>query len=302
MQILYAVSKDDTFDHKNIVSEYRKRIDISFELLLFSVYNVIEIAKHARVDDEQRRKKHLPSDIDKIFIPKLCDNHMIDFLVKNKLVQKKFENYKFSEKGDKDHYAKIYAEFVKEQAYTDYILNTSSSADDDLEILLELFRFCRKNEMFNEIMEDYFANWEDDKSVIIGTFKKILKELPSDNTELVMTYYPDAVTCDEYGLVLLERTFKDDQALSLLINPLLKNWEADRVAAIDMILLKMAATEFMHCPSIPVKVTLNEYIELAKTYSTSKSKEFVNGILEALSKQLMENGAIKKEGRGLIDE
>lgn len=302
MQVLYAISKDETFDSKNVAKEYWKRIDFSFELLLFSVYNIIEIAKYASDDFEKRKNKHLPTDIDKIFKSKLWENHIVDGLVRNKLVQKKFDQYQFSSKVDKDHFIRIYSEFAKEQSYIDYLLKSDSNGDDDLEILLELFRFCRKNEIFNEIIEDQYANWEDDKSLIIGAIKKIFKELPCTDPEFIMTHYPEDEACKEYGIILLDRTYHDDEALSLLINPLLKNWDADRVASLDMILIKMATVEFMHCPTIPIKVTLNEYIELAKTYSTSKSKEFINGVLEAVSQQLLGEGKINKEGRGLLDE
>ena len=86
-----------------------------------------------------------------------------------------------------------------------------------------------------------------------------------------------------------------------IIEPSLKNWDADRVAVIDMIILKMALVELMSFPTIPTKVTLNEFVEIAKKYSTEKSKDFINGILDRLMKQLEKEGKIKKEGRGLIE-
>ena len=89
-----------------------------------------------------------------------------------------------------------------------------------------------------------------------------------------------------------------DKTLLDYISPVLKNWHHDRVAVIDMIMLKMAIVEFMYCDSIPVKVTLNEYVEL-KVYSTSKSKEFINGVLDRLQNKLTEEGKISKSGRGL---
>jgi len=156
--------------------------------------------------------------------------------------------------------------------------------------------------LFNEIIEDQFANWEDDKSLIIGAIKKVLKALPSDNNDFIMEHYPDAETCKEYGEFLLSKTLRDDKSLLDMISPVLQNWDAERVAILDMIMLKMAICEFLYCPTIPTKVTLNEYVELAKNYSTSKSKEFINGILDRLLQELNQTGRIQKEGRGLIDE
>ncbi len=300
MQVLYAVAKDDSFDTKNLNKEYWKRIDSSFELLMISLYNLVEIAKIASEDGENRKMKHLPTDIDKIFTSKLWTNHMIQGLVDSKIITKKFTDYGFGQRMDKDHYKRIYHEFAKEDPYIAF-LSKETTEEENLEMLLELFRFCRRNELFNEIIEDQFSNWEDDKSLIIGVIKKILKELPSSDPNFIMDHYPDDETCKEYGEFLILRTFSDDAALLEMIEPTLLNWDSERVATLDMIMIKMAMCEFMYCPTIPTKVTLNEYVELAKTYSTSKSKEFVNGVLDKLCQNLIAEGKIKKEGRGLID-
>jgi len=301
MQVLYAQSRDESLDYSSTIKEYWKKIDDSFHLLLFSLYNLIQIAKIASEDLEKRKSKHLPSDLDKKFTPKLWTNPMIQALVKNKTVQQKFEKLYFVQKVDKDHFKSIYYEFVKEDAYTHFLSNETTN-DENLEMLLELFRFCRRNELFNEIIEDHFANWEDDKSLIIGTIKKVLKALPSEDENFIMEHYPDTETTKDYGEFLLSKTLKQDKALLEYIEPVLQNWDAERVAILDMIMIKMALCEFMYCPTIPIKVTLNEYVELAKNYSTSKSKEFVNGILDRLLQVLNAKGNIVKEGRGLLDE
>ena len=97
----------------------------------------------------------------------------------------------------------------------------------------------------------------------------------------------------------MRKTCAEDRALFAEIEPTLKNWDADRVAILDMVMLKMALCELLHFPTIPTKVTLNEFVEISKSYSTDKSKEFINGILDHLMKDLLENGRIVKEGRGL---
>ncbi len=300
MQVLYACSRDSSLDEKCAVKEYWKKIEGSFDLLLFSLYDILQITKTATDDYEKRQTKHLPSDLDKVFKPKLWDNKMIQALVRNGFLNQSFEKKKFSNLIDKDHFRTIYFEFLKEEPYTEYI-SRETNDDDTLEILLELFRFCRRSELFNEIIEDQFANWEDDKSLIVGTIKKVLKSVPNDNEKFIMEYYPDDETCKEYGEYLLKKTIADDKALLDLIEPVLNNWDADRVAVLDMIMLKMAVTEFLHCPTIPAKVTLNEYVELAKSYSTAKSKEFINGVLDKLMQELKAKNLLQKEGRGLVD-
>ncbi|MEM9549187.1 MAG: transcription antitermination factor NusB, partial [Bacteroidota bacterium] len=248
----------------------------------------------------KRKAKHLPTAADKAFSAKLCDNDLIRSLRDNPGLNKVFEQKGFNAKIDRDHMAKIYNEFAKEDAYKEYV-EKNTTREDHVEILLELYRFCRKNELFNEIIEDAYLNWIDDKSLVIGAVKKVIKSLPAEGTAFLNDYYPDDETIKEYGEPLLDRTFKGDEALLKIIKPILTNWDHERLALIDMILLKMAACEMMEFPTIPAKVTLNEYVEVAKSYSTDKSKEFVNGVLDKLMKQLEDEGKLKKEGRGLID-
>ena len=301
MQVLYAQNRDETLTFDATVKEYWKKIDDSFELLLFSMYNLIQITKTASDDFEKRKAKHLPTEIDKLFTPKLWTNQMIQGLVKNKLLVKKFEKSDFAQRVDKDHFRAIYFEFAKDEPYNIF-LSKDTDNDENLEMLLELFRFCRKSELFNEIIEDQFANWEDDKSLIIGTIKKVLKSLPCDDDNYINEHYPDTETSKEYGEFLLKRTLNEDKVLLDLIGPVLQNWDAERVAVLDMIMIKMAICEFLYCPTIPTKVTLNEYVELAKNYSTSKSKEFINGVLDKLLQDLILKGNVVKEGRGLFEE
>ena len=149
-------------------------------------------------------------------------------------------------------------------------------------------------------MEDAYAEWVDDKSLIIGAIKKSLKKLPAEDN-FFLKFFPEDETIKDFGLELLEHTFEHNKALLEYIKPTLKNWDHERLAVLDMILLKMAITEFIHFPTIPTKVTLNEYVEISKTYSTPKSKDFINGILDKILQELDADGKIQKEGRGLLD-
>lgn len=171
MQVLYAQSRDETMDYETTIKEYWKKIDDSFSLLLFSLYNLVYITRTASEDYEKRKTKHLPTELDKTFVPKLWENDMMQGLARNSMLQAKFEKNKFSEKVDKDHLRNIYYEFAKEESYIKFITQ-ETTRDENLEMLLELFRFCRRNELFNEIIEDQYANWEDDKSLIIGAIKR----------------------------------------------------------------------------------------------------------------------------------
>ena len=261
---------------------------------------MIQVSKESVSDGEKRKSKHLPSDEDKTFTPKIYENDLIQALESNKKLQQQFEQLNFVDKINTDYVKKIYTEFSNNEAYKEYLAKASVK-EDHLEVLLELFRVCRKHEFFIELMDDHFTNWLDDKSVVIGTVKKTLKELPEVEGTHFKAYYPDDETCKEFGEVLLTDTHKKDEELLKVIKPALENWDHERLAVIDMILLKMALVEFLECVTIPTKVTLNEYVEVSKMYSTPKSKDFINAILDKLLKDLGEEGKINKEGRGLVN-
>lgn len=300
VQLLYSVSRDEEITRDELKKRYWKSIDISYELFLYNLYTILEITKIAEEDKSKRQSKFLPSDVDKAFDAKIYHNPRMQDLEKNKKIQKVFNQYHFPERSDKDLFRNIYNDFQKSEAYQEYISKPTSD-EDDLEMLLELFRFCRQNENYNEIIEDRYLTWEDDKSLVIGSIKKILKGLPFDKDDFYKEYYPDDETVKDFGEKLLLRTFDEDKLLLDVITPVLKNWRSDRVAVIDMIMLKLAVVEFMQCESVPVKVTLNEYVELSKMYSTSKSKDFINGVLDAIQNQMITEGKINKSGRGLVD-
>ncbi len=298
VQLLYSVSRDEEITREELKKRYWKSIDISYELFLYNLYTLLEITKISEEDKVKRQSKFLPSEVDKEFAAKIYNNPRMLDLEKNKKIQKVFNQYHFPERSDKDLFRNIYNDFQKGDAYQLYI-SKPTNEDEDLEMLLELFRFCRQNENYNEIIEDRYSTWEDDKSLVIGSIKKVLKGLPFDKDDFYKEYYPDDDTVKVFGESLLLRTFDDDKLLLSIITPVLKNWRSDRVAVIDMIMLKLAVIEFLQCDSVPVKVTLNEYVELSKMYSTSKSKEFINGVLDTIQKQFAEEGKITKSGRGL---
>lgn len=275
-------------------------IDNTFNLYLYNLYVVLQITALAEVDAEKKKSKHLPTEEDKLFSAKLYQNEIIQDLAGNSKLQKKFESLKFKEISNEDYFKKIYDGFAKTEPYLKYVKEPSEK-QQHLDILLELYRYCRKDEFFNELMEDNFSNWIDDKSVVVGTFKKSVKILPAAEPKFYDAHFPDEETIKEFGSTLLKQTNKMDEELLSIIKPSLKNWDHERLAVLDMIILKMAITELLIFPTIPTKVTLNEYVEVSKMYSTAKSKDFINGVLDKLMKDLVEEGKVKKEGRGLVD-
>jgi transcription antitermination protein NusB len=297
MQLLYAATRDAEVSLNDLVRRYESYGRKTIELYLLALHQLVEVARYAERDEISRRAKLRPSEEDKAFKPKLAQNELIQGLLNNEEYKKLLSKHIISARVDDDNTRAFYNEFAKTVAYKNYVADDNA---EHLPILLELFRFLNSNENFKEFLEDHFTSWLDDESLIVGAVKKTLKSLPSTK-ELVGSYGEEDLSTIQFGEDLLIQTTKKDDFLLEEIKPMLKNWEADRVALLDMILIKMATAEFVGFPSIPTKVTLNEYVDLSKAYSTDKSKDFVNGLLDKMMKKLKEEGKINKEGRGLVE-
>lgn len=299
MQMLYTMSRDERLSYEEALKRYEDGIQESYILFLFNLNYVVNVAKHALKDAKRRSAKHLPTEEDKTFTPKIYDNEIIQTIVAQSDFALLIKRHQFDEVLDEDTVRKLYVEFSKTEDYKNYLTQES---DDDAhkKIILALFKFCIGNELFNEAVEDIYPTWIDDKSLVVGTVKKTIKALPKQHN-FIEIYKPTAETTKEFGEMLFSYVNNNDKELLEIIEPTLNNWDADRVAVIDMILLKMAITELMIFSTIPTKVTLNEFVEISKLYSTDKSKDFINGILDRLMKKLNKEGKIKKEGRGLLE-
>jgi N utilization substance protein B len=301
MQVLYAMSRDKELNLRHAMLLYQNSIRQSFEMYLFNVLQLIRVAEYAKVDYASKQAKLRPSDEDKAFRAKLGDNEMVRSIEENRGFKSLLTTYKIAEKLSDDDTRYLYNEYAKTDDYIEFLAQKTETPDDFRNALLNLYKHFNGSEHFNEMVEDRYFSWYDDKSLIVGAMKKTLKALPAKG-DFYHEFEPTDETVKEFGEILLRKVTEEDEQILQIIEPALKNWDAERVAVMDMILLKMALCELMTFETIPTKVTLNEYVEISKQYSTDKSKDFINGILDRLMKKLEKEGKIVKEGRGLIDE
>lgn len=303
MQVLYAINReeDTAKSTKAAVQHYSRMVDDSFKLYLLNLLAFMRVAEYARQDKIRRDGKLRPTEADGQFSAKLANNELLQSLAKNYGLTTAHGRYRLGQHLDADLIRKLYVSFAKTEVYREYIAVQDSTPDHHRAVLLELYRFLVNNDTFKSMMEDQFPLWMGDKSLVVGAMKKTLKALPATE-DFLEAYEPQDETITEFGQELLEKVLDSDVELLGIIEPNLKNWDAERVAILDMIILKMSIAEFLYFPSIPTKVTLNEFVEIAKLYSTDKSKDFVNGIVDRLLKQLTEQGLIQKQGRGLKGE
>ncbi len=199
---------------------------------------------------------------------------------------------------------KTFKEFLKQDAeVAEYLAVQKADLEVDKKLAQHLVKtLLLKDTGLETFFEDYDLDWPENKSIVKNMVLKTIKNTQESNEELPLMELSSNWEEDrEFFTELFDATLANEKQLEEVVHKKLKNWDVERLAMVDLILLKMGLSEMIHFSSIPVKVTINEYIELSKLYSTPKSKQFVNGILDSTSAEMLEAGVIKKSGRGLID-
>ncbi len=294
MQLLYAAAVDKELADNELIGHYRSRVDQTSDLFLYTLYIFLKVVRQAEIDAEKRKKKLRPSEIDKKFQPHLNNNSIIIGIEENREARDRFEYFSTRMPVDEDIISQIYRRFAKDASYLAYSNLEAPTLEQHREKLLDCYREVKKDQNFKDLQFDNFANYIDDKSLIIGAMKNTIK---TDHSKLdfMEVVQDDSGNPVEFGLELLMATQDVDEDLTKRIEPMLKNWEMERVAVLDSILLQMAGAEMMRFESIPISATMNEYIEIAKLYSSEKSKEFINGVLENLKDELLQENLIVKQ-------
>ncbi len=236
----------------------------------------------------------------------LSQNRVIDFFRKSSKVQVALVKKDMSWEGEEDNLKSWYKDVLKrDETFNTYRRTANPTFDQDKEIVDYLIKqIIFKADVVLSYFEEQDIHWVENKSIIRSLVARSVRDVEED-TEPKSFELPDFSNNweedKEFFEKILETTVQHDLEYNEMIAAKTKNWEVDRLANTDQIILKMAISEMMNFRNIPVKVTINEYIELSKNYSTPKSKQFVNGILDVISSELKESGQLKKSGRGLLD-
>ncbi|MCL4111341.1 UNVERIFIED_CONTAM: hypothetical protein GTU68_023194 [Idotea baltica] len=199
---------------------------------------------------------------------------------------------------------KLFKQLLNKEYFGLYNTITPKTTESELRIIHNIFKkIVLKNDVFISEIEEHFLGWTDDAQLVIKTVNKTLKNFFEKGEPYINYVLPEVnwKETNKYIEQLYLKVISENENLEKIIDPSLKNWDSNRLNITDYLLLKMAVCEFLHFPSIPVKVTINEYIEISKTYSTPKSKDFINGVLDKLLKQFRADNSLNKTGRGLIN-
>lgn len=291
MQLLYIIETiDDPKAVKNPVSELQKQFDKSRELFVYLIYFLTEVARYAETDARHRASKNITTHEDLNVNIKLAGNELLWQILESPSFQKSIETDKPELLIDKELLRKIYNDLVVTDEYKAYIIEQSRDRKKEKAILQFIFTaLMLPNESFETHIEELFANWDDDGEMMDQLVLNFLQKPAAYNLQQI-------ISNDKwlFAKTLLTTVMDKKEYVLELIKPKLKNWDAERIAVLDMILMNMGVCELLYFETIPTKVTINEYIDLAKDYSTPQSGQFVNGILDNIHKELMLEGKIEK--------
>jgi transcription antitermination protein NusB len=291
MQVLYMLELAlEDGGIKNPVNELQKQFDKSRDLLVYLIYFLTEVAKYAEVEARNKANKHLPTASDLNINTKLAGNTLLWEIVELPAYKAVCETVLPKKMLDELVLKQVYNQLVTTTEYQQYTVVQARDKQLEKDILRFIFTdLMLANDDFTAHIEELFTNWDDDGDMMNLLINSFLSKPNSTNFTQIIS--PDKW---QYAKSLLISTFNKRQYLLDLIKPKLKNWDPERIAAIDMILMQMSVCEFLYFETIPVKVTMNEYIDLAKEYSTAQSGNFINGILDSLHKDLVEKELINK--------
>jgi N utilization substance protein B len=280
-----------------------------YELITWQLAFMVNLVKFAAKRQEENKKKFYPTTDDLNPNTKFTDNQLIAKLTQNKDYQRKVNAYKVNWVEEDEMVRKVYNEMRSTSSFETYMNSGKHSFDEDRSIIATLFsELVAYQDFIDYFYEEKNIYWANDLEIANPLVIKIIKGIRKNDDEfaLLPTLYnttgkeePDEDK--DFMIRLYHKTVLKSDELENIIKNKANNWELNRIATMDVILLKMALTELMEFQSIPTKVTLNEYIELSKYYSTPKSKVFINGILDKLIVELKEEKKIIKIGRGLMD-
>ena len=301
MQSIYALHQSQSGDLEKEEKFLFYSLENIQDLYLVMISTLTELRKMEEVFLHKSSLKHLVTTEERNPNNKFINNKVIQLLSDSNHLTISLENRKIDNWETHDDYIQLLLRLIKESdLYAKYMSNRVNNFEEDKQFVLDIFtEIIVPNEKLYDYLEDSKLTWIDDIPLVNTEIIKQLKAI-KENSEIRMPRLYKDVDDKDFAKNLFRKTVLNEKDLAKQYMDKTPNWDTDRIAEVDTIILKMAICEFLKFPSIPVKVTINEYLEVAKEYSTPKSSIFINGILDNLVKEYQSNNTLLKTGRGLM--
>lgn len=308
LQAVYAYSQAGNQDLYQGEKQLILSINKLYELFIWQLSFLIEVSRFAENRMEENKKKHFPTAEDLDPNLRFINNKVLKILTDNKDFRRYENLYKINWSEGQEVVRKFYNQMREAPEYQKYMLSETNDFEEDKKILIQLVeRYFADQELLESFYEEKSIYFVDDYHLISYLLIKFFKGMHEDFNE--WTALPDILKTakeeDNEDLDFVKKLFRNTiikgEEYATMISATTANWEQDRIAVMDMLILKMALAEIFTFRSIPIKVSMNEYIDISKFYSTPRSKIFVNGVLDRLIQTLKAEGKIVKTGRGLLE-
>ena len=294
MQSLYTVATMDALQNDEskakCVNILNEKLNRSLDLFVTTILYILKVAQYAERNAQLNQSKLIPTDDELQNNTKIAGNLFLWQILSNETFTEKVKSNHLEEQVNEDWIKKIFQQLQQSDLYKTYIKKKDRELKYDKKIMLFIWeQLMLKDEALLEHFSDELNGWDDDKDMIFMLVENFFKHNSTYN-------YLQLVSEEklEYAQNLIRAVIEKDSMFQGIIEPKLRNWDPERVALIDTILLKMGICEFLYFPTIPTKVTINEYIEIAKVYSTPQSGQFVNGVLDNICKGFEAENKIRK--------
>jgi N utilization substance protein B len=302
MQALYGYFRDEEADITVAEKNLFTSIDKTYELFLHLLSFLSNLHFSARISQEGGRSKRLPTKEDLNPNEKFINNSLLLAISENKAINAEFTKKTISWQNDQDLVRKLFSELKTTEFYKAYMQSGPGSFEEDKKLIKEIMQeLLYEHELFNFWFEERNIHWSDDLHFAFVFLNKWLDALSSEKDVALPPLYRDPAEDKKFVADLFRKTAMHTADFDELIDRHTKNWELERIATLDILLMKMTLAEILYISNVPVKVSMNEYIDLAKEYSTPQSGRFINGVMDKMVAELKQENKIQKTGRGLLE-
>ena len=306
LQSIYAYHQSESSNLPQAERQLLEWVEDLYKLFVYQLSFWVEIRQFAERRIEENKQKHFPTEEDLNPNMKFVNNSILKALDDNKHLMKLEEQYKINWADSREDFIRnMFAKLVETSEYQEYMSNGKTGFAEDRRFLVAVIEtYMPENGLLYDYYSDRDLSFNSDYQLAVYLLWKFISEMSANFDEFSMLppIYKAETDDREFVVKLFEKTILHADEYMELVKANISNWDYDRLALMDKILIFMALTEFCEFHSIPVKVTINEYIEISKFYSTSESRRFVNGMLDRLSNVLKEDGKLVKTGLGLVDK
>ena len=306
LQSIYAYHQSESSNLPQAEKLLLAGVDDLYKLFVYQLSFWVEIRQFAERRIEENKQKHFPTEEDLNPNMKFVDNRILKALDENQHLNKPVDQYKIDWTDSREDFIRqMFVKLTETPEYQEYMNNGKDGFSDDKHFLVTVIdTYMPENGLLYDYYSDRDLSYNSDYQLAIYLLWKYISELPADfnANSMLPPVFKDEAEDKAFVVKLFEKTILHADEYMEMVKANISNWDYDRLALMDKILIFMAMTEFIEFHSIPVKVTINEYIEISKFYSTPESRRFVNGMLDRLSTELKEKGRLVKTGLGLVDK